>query len=1154
MPLSYSIKQVAHFKIKPNVGTLQPEEIGEFDVIFKPNQYGNFKKKIEITFFNKNIDKYIQQDLYENDILEIVYIKVNGSSESIDNENCRFPVDMYHDKHVNEINKTYIYEELRLSGPRKIENPERNTHVQHRRLYDMYIRTCYNNRELKNTLKMFNNNEFFDTIKNFGIHEDYSNIDVSNGLTPPEPILNKDKNGKKYLLEDKSKIEKKVKNPLLKASSEFELLFYNNFHKYTELFKKLNEPIVINSNIPCNLSIEQINNVELSTYDLIMIFASIKSINFGEISCHSINKYPLNILNGTMNKIPIYIKFENNFNNENINIFPVERSISPMDIGGFEVIFKSDEPGNYSINLEYSICNRYLYSIPINATVIPAKIEVDKKNLNFNINFNEIKNGKIVNDNEFNRDELSSPQSDDEITENSVDLPYDEQIINLKNNGNYNVKYSWSLLQSENNSTLLSTEIPNITTLLNCNGIFYVHKKEGIIEKNNSISVVLRYYPSIKSKNDYVLILNTIDYNSNEIVNSIQINCSTYIPGSKCSLVQTSKLGIFDFGILCKSNPKKVFSFDCFNYYNHQYLFLNQNFKIIKIKNKGNNSSFYCVKPYSNQEIYIENPYGIIESNSTLELKIWINPIKIRLKEDIIEVIVFGEGKPIKIPVKYECVVQKIDIEKSECEFKLKTIIGNSFSGEVRLCNSSRATSTVLLDLRKYPEFEIKYSKLMKFLTPIEALNKTLLNGIGENHFKFHGIREIPQISDLINYIENIENFTYDSTIKTNLYLIDILPNEKIDFQIIFKPEKVNKYKFNIPIQCLDKNDNLNIPVFAESTISPLSLSKIKVYFENSIIREIYDEMYITENCEEIEMTNQSENVIIWRLEFSKESKNSDNFEFSESYGTIDIHKTFKLLVKFKPKTIGNFNETVNIYFGNNDYSNVICLTLNGNSVKPYILFDPPELYFPVVPFNEVSVLTFSIINYGCSRNELKSKIQNNVLEEVGNIDLYFPEGRLLKSSGEKLNVILQFVSSNKKANPISFSSVIEFSEDYPNSPIYYLPIYGTSSNSCFTLYSYLWNLEFTRRQEESDKSMFENENKNEKKLSSEDIISENRKKLRLLSASHQFYTPNGIKLDEGNYEEYSNYLDDLADVATRWLSNNTNYVNLININFFNKK
>jgi len=1141
MPISFSIKQIAHFKIKPCQGILKPEEIREFDVIFKPNQFGKFKKKMEIVFFNKNVDTYISPNLDEKDILETVYIKVHGNSETTDNENCRFPEDMYHEKHINEINKTYIYEELRLSGPRQIENPERTAHVQHRRLYNMYIRSCYNNRELKKNLDLFNQFDFFNTCKNFGIHEDYSKIDISNGLTPPEPIIKIDKSGKSYI-EEKQKYEKN-KNPLYKESAEFEVLFYNNFHKYTELFKKLNEPVVINPTKPCNLSIEQINNVELTTYDLIMIFSSTKAINIGEISCHSINRFPLNILNGTMNKIPIHIKFENTDSEvDNVTIYPKERSISPMDIGGFEIIFKSDVPGNYLINLEYSICNRYVYSIPISATVIPAKIEVDVNKLNFNIDLNNINKSMVVEgDDNMERDELLTLQTDMKFKNHYIDIPFEEKVINLKNTGNFDVKYSWSLIQCDN--SLLTDKIPDIVTVLNYNGVFYIQNKEGIIKKNSSLPVNIKYFASIKNKNDYTLVLNTIDYDTNEITDSKEINCITYFPVSKCNLIQNSKVNLFDFGVLCKSNPKKTFTFDCFNYNNHQSLFLNQSLKVIKIKNKGNNTSFYCIKPYTNPEIFIENPYGIIKPNSILELKVWVNPTKVRVKDDVIEIIIFGEGKNIKIPIKYECVAQKIAVEKSECEFKLKTIIGNSFSGDVRLYNSSRATTTVLIDLRKYTEFEIKYPKTMKFLTPLEIFNKNSSSSISDNYCKHNGIRELPQISDLVDYFDNMENFTYDFNVKTNLYLIDIGPGERIDFQIQYKPQKVNTFNFNIPIQTLDKNENLNIPVFAESIVSPLSLSKLNVYFENSIIREIYDELFISENCEEIEMTNQSENTIKWKLEFPKQSIDNNNmFVFSETSGKININKSFKLRIYFKPTSVGNFNENVNIYFGNDDYINVICLTLNGNSVKPYILFDPPELYLPVVPFNEVSVVTFSIINYGCNRNELKNKIQNNVLEQVGHIDLYFPEGRLLKSTGEKLNVILQFVSSNKKANPISFSSIIEFSEDYPNSTTYYLPIYGTSSNSCFTLYSYLWNMECSKRQEEgNDKDKLEE--KKTQILTPLEKINENKKKLRLLTVNPYFMTPNGINLDESNFSDYNNYLDDLADVATRWLSNNTNYV-----------
>ena len=59
---------------------------------------------------------------------------------------------------------------------------------------------------LKKNLKLFNHNDFFNTCKNFGIHEDYSKIDVTNGLIPPEPIINGDKNS----IDDKLRLEKRT--------------------------------------------------------------------------------------------------------------------------------------------------------------------------------------------------------------------------------------------------------------------------------------------------------------------------------------------------------------------------------------------------------------------------------------------------------------------------------------------------------------------------------------------------------------------------------------------------------------------------------------------------------------------------------------------------------------------------------------------------------------------------------------------------------------------------------------------------------------------------------------------------------------------------------------------------------------------------------
>jgi hypothetical protein len=83
------------------------------------------------------------------------------------------------------------------------------------------------------------------------------------------------------------------------------------------------------------------------------------------------------------------------------------------------------------------------------------------------------------------------------------------------------------------------------------------------------------------------------------------------------------------------------------------------------------------------------------------------------------------------------------------------------------------------------------------------------------------------------------------------------------------------------------------------------------------------------------------------------------------------------------------------------------------------------------------------VINYGCERVELSYKVPDFV-NRYGFIEILFPEGNLLKAHGEKLALIVKFVS--RIPLPVSFVIKIELFD--PNGHKILLPVHGNAKST----------------------------------------------------------------------------------------------------------
>jgi hypothetical protein len=319
-----------------------------------------------------------------------------------------------------------------------------------------------------------------------------------------------------------------------------------------------------------------------------------------------------------------------------------------------------------------------------------------------------------------------------------------------------------------------------------------------------------------------------------------------------------------------------------------------------------------------------------------------------------------------------------------------------------------------------------------------------------------------------------------NSTITGNIYLIDLLADENVTIQLNFEPKNVHAILYKMPLYVIGNQDFSTIDINTEGHQSPITISKTEITFKNKVVHRdqgVLGVSHLKSNSKDsFQIVNHSPKAINFSFNLEALEDLDDVFKFDQAFGTIRPGAIQTISVTFQPDREGLFSVQVPVHFDYYENQAPFNLTIAGNGVEPSLAFDPPELYLPIKPLGDDSSISFTIINYGCERTEVKFITNFETISQYGRLELHFPEGKLLKSDGEKLLVIAQFKSNTGRkshhdnsnhqpdevnrfdlgiALPISFNIKIEFSDNISRK--FLLPIHGTFNNSLFSLQPYLF-------------------------------------------------------------------------------------------------
>ncbi|KAJ3174886.1 Cilia- and flagella-associated protein 47, partial [Irineochytrium annulatum] len=560
--------------------------------------------------------------------------------------------------------------------------------------------------------------------------------------------------------------------------------------------------------------------------------------------------------------------------------------------------------------------------------------------------------------------------------------------------------------------------------------------------------------------------------------------------------------------------------------------------RVIRVKNTSPNACFFAAKTLSGSpDADITPRSGAIPgSGGVLELTVCVMPTRVGSMEDAVLISIIGGGKTIKVPFKYEGRLPEMEVVTSAYQtmtatntdddevepvpFSDGTIIGSWSSFAISAENTGSVVARAVIDLRAHPEFQLDVVSIENRL-----LTQSPGTGSGTNSIpssarassspkkggkqqvvaapsKEYALKVYSERDDLFYFDENgptkrnlMRPFSpkkrrafneKSAEDKGKIYVFQLQPNEKLSGEMVFRPKVTDSISFVLPVRVIGMNTVPAVVIDTKGLPSPISVSKTLINFKNKVVfRDSGTGVSHLKNVakETLQITNNATKAINWSFDTEPLEEFDNTFRIDPWHGSIAPGAVQSVNVAFSPENTGFFKTQVPMHIDYLGHHAPFILGIQGTGVEPSLAFEPSEIFLPIVPLGSETSATFTIVNYGCERTEVRHIFSQEAIDRYGTLELQFPEGKLLKSDGEKLTVVVRFIGSipaspghkqeqadrgtttvdGKKAEvvntvekggPISFMTKIEFSDN--NRRMFYLPLRGTSDNSLLTLQTYI--------------------------------------------------------------------------------------------------
>ncbi|KAJ3172770.1 Cilia- and flagella-associated protein 47 [Geranomyces variabilis] len=1136
LPFAYSLAPVAQFHADPPAGVVGAQETTTLQIIFRPNQLGNFKTRLlcAIKTTAGQCDGMGNVRFGSEKVFQQIPLKLLGACVASSKDSFRHHAHiinhprLHPEQSVTTENRTDMAEWATAtirdpisrygSDPQSLIEADSSLaaaatsanrqDVAHRAQYTRYLRERRAQRVHDIRTHRLGKDGVDMDVETLDLAEALLEVDRDNGLLPPEPV--DFMNG---LAPHTSNVSQKfglspAREGVAKPGGRRATGDKTDIRKLHALFEQLLEPSFHKDKThtlehPPSTAAASGFDTPLSGADLANIYAARGSIDFGKVTSHSTNSAPLNLLNALPSGQPIHITISidgsHSATSSDIEVYPSHQIIAPMTVAGFEVRLCSHTSGVLERKITYIVNGRYKYSLPVRVEVVPVALELGIRTLSL---------------------EVDPSRGIHEASQ--IPTAAEHETV-LKNTGNYEAGFEW----------VLPTDGKHGDARLE--GRFLVHPASGIVPPKGSVKLTISYSPGIKAVDEAELSMQVLDPEARKVVQVLLLQCKGSTPASHCVLVSPAKQGAIDLGVLSVGYPSSLGALALLNLL-YATMFridsaksdaVQAGFGRIKIKNSSANPAVFTARnesPHARSEAHVEPKSGTIPAASAVELALQCVPTVPGLIEETAIITTVGGGRVIRVPYKYEAHTPEIVFDETYGDLGKGTVIGSSGTKRVIMTNKGNVSAGVVIDLRDFHDFEVKLRDASvltarKVSTPVPRPRTT-----SARHRRIKEVETPAKNSHLIqslgsdHMLYNFDNCTWKRARSNHnrtgkIFLIEVPAGEDIVAEIVFVPTRVARYDFDLSMYLIGSTSVPTIRIEAEGLQSPLHISRSLIDFKNRVVHrgDGHSVSHLKSASKEtLILTNESKNSMEWWFDLDPLDRAEKVFKIESWRNVLEPGASQTVTVTFQPESTGLFEVNVPLHVDYLGPKPLLHVPLQGFGVEPSLAFDPPEIFMPITPAGVASTAVFSIINYGCERTEIREVIPDEI---SGLLELSFPEGKLLKSDGEKLTVVARFVGSPDM--PLSFTTKLRISNDGRRA--FYLPVHGTSDTSLLTLQSYKWlNM---------DREVVP------------DTLTENQKRNRILNGVRPFKTPSGIPLEHGpDLSSVDSLLTSIGETLIHWL------------------
>ncbi|KAJ3044775.1 Cilia- and flagella-associated protein 47 [Rhizophlyctis rosea] len=437
-----------------------------------------------------------------------------------------------------------------------------------------------------------------------------------------------------------------------------------------------------------------------------------------------------------------------------------------------------------------------------------------------------------------------------------------------------------------------------------------------------------------------------------------------------------------------------------------------------------------------------------------------------------------------------------------------------------------------------------------------------------------------------------------------NLYVFDIIPNETFPLVLTYHPTTAQPSRFSMPIFVLGGENCVFLPVTATPTPTPLTISRRNVTFKPKVVHRdpAVSNMAVshltTPAKEVVWLTNETDGELEWWVDTDEVEESGDFFKVEPWRGTLGPRVGHPqqsqqypragdpvpshmagITLTFTPPHTGTFTATLPLHTDSLGMRPSFHIQLVGKGVEPSIAFDPPEVFLPVAPPGWESSSVVSVINYGCERTEIgvegaegtgmsgasttttgganaaKDTMPPGPLKDTkdatrnlpppttphtSSLSLHYPEGKLLKSDGERLSFEIKLApppsatETTAVTSPINFTRKLAVTPSQSSQRAFYLPVHAMTEASLWTLLPFLWV-------QKGDVKLAVGNNGEvvAEKVGGVVVLDENQKRTRILTSPRPFRTPYGIALEGGpDHGAIEAFYTSTIETLSRWLDN----------------